>query len=131
MISAQKLSIASVILISEIILLQPALVSAITESDDKCIKRAYQIGYNLTEPIETRMNALSQLEGDCIYSGLMSQEAKCLVWIYDNGIRITQLSLTSPNSTDNYNDFLADYYTEADLINHECTSLDFLYKIGK
>jgi hypothetical protein len=67
------------------------------------------------------MNALAQLETDCIYSGMMSQEAKCLVWRYDAGNSATQLVLASPNSTD-----FADYLAERDLIVHQCTNLDLL-----
>ena len=72
-----------------------------------CIERAYRIGYDLSESIENIMNALAKLEADCVYSGMMSQEAKCLVWYYDTGIRVTHLILASPDSTD-----LADYFTE-------------------
>ena len=100
-------------------LVQPVIVNAITDIDDKCIRQAYEIGYDLDETNENVMNALAQLETDCIYSGMMSQEAKCLVWLYDTQIRITHIILVSPNSTD-----LADYYT--DLVTHNCTNLDLL-----
>lgn len=100
-------------------LVQPVIVNAITDIDDKCIRQAYEIGYDLDETNENVMNALAQLETDCIYSGMMSQEAKCLVWLYNTQIRITHIILVSPNSTD-----LADYYT--DLVTHNCTNLDLL-----
>jgi cysteinyl-tRNA synthetase len=48
-------------------LVQPALVNAITDIDDKCIKLAYKIGYNISETYENKINALAQLEADCIY----------------------------------------------------------------
>ena len=85
------------------------------------VTQAYKIGYDLSEPIENIMFALAQLEADCVYSGMMSQEAKCLVWYYDTGIRVSHLILASPDSTD-----LADYFTESDRVNHECTNLDLL-----
>ncbi len=52
---------------------------------------------------------------------MMSQEAICLVWYYDIGIRVIHLVSAPPNSTD-----LADYYAETDLLNHQCTNLDLL-----
>jgi hypothetical protein len=108
-------------------LVQPVVVvNAITDIDDKCIRQAYEIGYDLDETNENVMNALTQLETDCIYSGMMSQEAKCLVWGYDAGIRATQLLLAVPNSTD-----LADYLAERDLIVHQCTNLDLLLGLDK
>ena len=55
----------------------------------------------------------------------MSQEAKCLVWGYDAGIR-AQLVLALPNSTD-----LADYLAERELIVHQCTNLDLLLGLDK
>jgi hypothetical protein len=48
--------------------------SIYSDIDEKCIKQAYEIGYDLTETNENTMNALAQLEADCIYSGMMSQE---------------------------------------------------------
>lgn len=75
----------------------------------------------ISETYENKINALAQLEADCIYSGKMSLEAKCLVWHYDVGIRFTNSMLASPNSTAH-----ADYFTESDLMNHECTNLDLL-----
>jgi hypothetical protein len=113
--------IALVFSILILILMQPVSVNAITDIDEKCIKQAYEIGYDLSETIENIMYALTQLEADCVYSGMMSQEAKCLVWYYDTGIRVAHLVLSSPNSPD-----LADYLTESDRINHECTNLDLL-----
>jgi hypothetical protein len=91
--------------------------SIYSDIDEKCIKQAYKIGYDLTETNADTMNTLAQLEADCIYSGMMSQEAKCLVWYYDTRIRITHLVVASPNSTD---------LAETDLINHQCTYLDLL-----
>jgi hypothetical protein len=111
--------------ISIIMLVQPVIVNAITDIDDKCIRQAYEIGYDLDETNENVMNALIQLETDCIYSGMMSQEAKCLVWGYDAGIR-AQLVLALPNSTD-----LADYLAERELIVHQCTNLDLLLGFDK
>lgn len=102
-----------------LMLVQPASINAITDIDDICIKQAYKIGHDLTETNDNIMNALA--EADCVYSGMMSQEAKCLVWFYDTGIRVTNLITTSPNSTD-----LSDYYAESNLILHECTNLDLL-----
>ena len=116
-----KRVIALILSISAIMLVQPASVNAITDIDAKCIEQAYKIGYDLSEPIENIMFALAQLEADCVYSGMMSQEAKCLVWYYDTGIRVSHLILASPDSTD-----LADYFTESDRVNHECTNLDLL-----
>jgi hypothetical protein len=116
-----KRAIALVLSILVIMLVQPVVVNAITDIDDKCIRQAYEIGYDLDETNENVMNALAQLETDCIYSGMMSQEAKCLVWWYDIGIRATQLVPTPPNSTD-----LADYLAERDLSDHQCTNLDLL-----
>ena len=69
-------------------LVQPVSVNAITDIDEKCSKQAYEIGYDLNETNKNVMNALAQLEADCIYSAMMSQEAKCLVWWYDTGIRL-------------------------------------------
>ena len=120
-----KRVMALVLSISIIMLVQPVIVNAITDIDDKCIRQAYEIGYDLDETNENVMNALIQLETDCIYSGMMSQEAKCLVWGYDAGIR-AQLVLALPNSTD-----LADYLTERDLIVHQCTNLDLLLGLDK
>ena len=114
-----KRVIALVLSILAIISIQPVTVDAITDIDERCIKQAYEIGYDLSESIQNIMNALAQLEADCVYSGMMSQEAKCLVWSYDTGIRIANLILASPNSTD-----LADYYT--DLVTQNCTNLDYL-----
>jgi hypothetical protein len=102
-------------------MIQPAPVNAITDTDEKCINQAYEIGYDLSESIDNIMYALEQLEADCVYSGMMSQEAKCLVWYYDTGIRIAHLFLTSPGSTD-----LTNYFTESDRLTHECTNLDLL-----
>jgi hypothetical protein len=113
------IAIALILSISSIILIQPVTVNAITDIDERCIKQAYEIGYDLSDSFQNIMDALTQLEADCIYSGMMSQEAKCLVWSYDTGIRVTNLILASPNSTD-----LADYYT--DLVTHNCTNLDLL-----
>lgn len=110
-----------VLSISAIMLVQPVTANAITDIDENCIKRAYEIGYDLSESIENIMYALTQLEADCVYSGTMSQEAKCLVWYYDTGIRIAHLFLTSPASAD-----LTDYFTESDRLTHECTNLDLL-----
>ena len=107
------------------ILVEPVVVRAIADIDDKCIRQAYEIGYDLDETNENVMNALAQLETDCIYSGMMSQEAKCLVWGYDAGIR-AQLVLALPNSTD-----LADYLAERELIVHQCTNLDLLLGFDK
>lgn len=104
-----------------ILFMQPLFANAITSSDDECIKRAYNIGLNLSETTENTMSSLAQLEADCIYSGKTSQMVKCLVWYYDIGIRSGDLILTPPNSTD-----LANYYTESDLFGHECTNLDLL-----
>ena len=75
-----KRVMALVLSISIIMLVQPVIVNAITDIDDKWIRQAYEIGYDLDETNENVMNALIQLETDCIYSGMMSQEAKCLVW---------------------------------------------------
>ena len=121
-----KRVIALVLPISAIILIliQPVTVNAITDIDERCIKQAYEIGYDLSESTQNIMNALAQLEADCVYSGMMSQEAKCLVWSYETGIRIASLILASPNSTD-----LADYYT--DLVTHNCTNLDLLAGIDE
>jgi hypothetical protein len=102
-------------------MIQPAPVNAITDTDEKCINQAYEIGYDLSESIDNIMYALEQLEADCVYSGMMSQEAKCLVWYYDTGIRIAHLFLTSPGSPD-----LTNYFTESDRLTHECTNLDLL-----
>jgi hypothetical protein len=121
-----KRELALVFSFSIIILLQPVVVRAITDIDDKCIRQAYEIGYDLDETNENVMTALAQIETDCIYSGMMSQEAKCLVWGYDAGIRATQLVLASPNSTD-----VADYLAERDLIVHQCTNLDLLLGFDK
>lgn len=118
---SMKRAMALALSILAIMLVQPTSVNAITEIDEKCIKQAFGIGYDLSESIENIMNGLAQLEADCIYSGLISQEAKCLVWYYDTGIRVSHLVLASPNSTD-----LADYFTESDLLNHRCTNLDIL-----
>ena len=107
------------------ILVEPVVVNAITDIDDKCIRQAYEIGYDLDETNENVMDALTQLETDCIYSGMMSQEAKCLVWGYDAGIR-AQLVLSLPNSTD-----LTDYLAERELIVHQCTNLDLLLGFDK
>jgi hypothetical protein len=115
-----KRIMALILLISTIMLAQSVSVYAITDIDEKCIKQAYEIGYDLSETIENIMYALAQLEADCIYSGMMSQEAKCLVWSYDTGIRIG-LILASPGSTD-----LTNYFTESDRLTHECTNLDLL-----
>lgn len=112
---------ALVLSISAIMLVQSASVNAITDIDDKCIKQAYEIGYDLTETNENIMNALVQLEADCIYSGMMSPEAKCLVCFYDTGIRVTHLIFASPIHTD-----LVNYYTESNLLIHKCTNLDLL-----
>jgi hypothetical protein len=110
-----------VLSILTIMLVQPVSVNGITDIDIKCIKQAYEIGYNLAETIGNIKIAWAELEADCVYSGMMSQEAKCLVWYYDTGIRVAHLVLLSPNSPD-----LADYLTESDRINHECTNLDLL-----
>jgi cysteinyl-tRNA synthetase len=67
-----------VLSISVIMVVQPVVVNAITDIDDKCIRQAYEIGYDLDETNENVMTALAQLETDCIYSEMMSQ--KCLVW---------------------------------------------------
>jgi hypothetical protein len=67
------------------------------------------------------MNALAQLEADCVYSGKTSQEVKCLAWYYDLGIRSTNMFREPTNSTN-----LADYFTESDLNSRECTNLDLL-----
>lgn len=115
-----------VLSILAITLVQPTSVDAITDIDEKCINQAYEIGYDISETYENVMNALAQLEVDCIYSGMMSPEARCLVWYYDTGIRVTHLVLASPNSTD-----LADYLTESDLLNHKCTNLDLLMERDK
>jgi hypothetical protein len=117
---------ALVLPILAIVLVQPGSVNAITDIDEKCIKLAYEIGYDLAVTHENVMNALAQLEAGCIYSGMMSQEAKCLVWLYDIGIRATQLVLVSPNSTD-----FVDYYVESDLLNHQCTNLDLLTELDR
>jgi hypothetical protein len=37
------------------------------------------------------MNALSSLERDCIYSGELRQDVRCLVWLCDIGIRYGDL----------------------------------------
>ena len=110
-----------VLVLPILLLVQPVSVNAITEIDQKCIKQAFEIGYDLSEAYENVMNALAQLEADCIYSGMMSHEAKCLVWYYDTGVRLDHLALAPPNSTD-----LADYYLEIELLNHQCTNLDLL-----
>lgn len=120
-----KRVMALVLSILIIMLVQPVVVNAITDMDDKCIRQAYEIGYDLEETNENVMNALAHLEADCIYSGMMSQEAKCLVWGYDAGIR-AQLVLALPNSTD-----LADYLAERELIVHQCTNLDLLLGLDK
>lgn len=44
-----KRLMAFVVSMSAIMLVQPALVNAITDIDDKCIKLAYKIGYNIRD----------------------------------------------------------------------------------
>ena len=48
-----------VLSVSAIMLVQPASVNAITDIDDKCIKQAYGIGYDISETYENVMNALA------------------------------------------------------------------------
>ena len=77
------------LIVMVMIMVQPAY--AVTQTEDECIKFAYTIGYNITETHNNTMNALSELEADCIYSGKISLEVKCLVWLYDIGIRNGEL----------------------------------------
>ena len=56
-------------------------------------------------------------DGDNI-SGKISQEVKCLVWLYDVSIRNADI-ITSDSGYE-------EYYTEGDLYFHECTNVDLL-----
>jgi hypothetical protein len=55
-----------------LVVVQPTILFAAVDrnqtGDEECIKRAYEIGYNITETSKNQTNAFLELEGDCIYS---------------------------------------------------------------
>ena len=93
-------------------------VNAVSDLDTECVKRAYKIGYNITMTHNDTMDALTQLEADCVYSGKLSQEVRCIVWFYDIGIRNADIMETELG--------YMEFRTEQDLHLHECTNLDQL-----